>query len=676
MTEAVWTVLGIGPTRDSGAIRKAYAAKLKESHPEDDPSGFQRLREAYELALRLSETSSVVAMPIRPSARPITEGAVVKVDVGGDSELNASFDELSRLLKSDEIIDVVSFERTLDTLLNSGPAFHVGSWDDIERRLALLMLESVPKSDLVIPGMVQRLGWARSEVSTRRPKEVLAVVARAADLEAVAELRVGTDPPARAFQVLSRPAPQYWVTRRLKAFALDDAIQEFLQKTLRARPSLQFWCDKTSVSTWMRIFGRPHVTRRGLIAMPIFSVLALLATSWGAGRTDTPGSLIRAELLVPLLVGPGIVLLKLYAFSWPIHLILVRRKGKPLPYWARCGWLPASAAGVLLMSAFDTSWFGIVLSLVFSISLSVWASVAAYPLFVIQGLTFSQKWRFSVSRNWVMLVWTIVVTLATGLPTGVVMMGALGSSAIAGLPLSRIWHLDLNRRMRGLLLGALLVVTAIAFYVLWGGASAGHYAGCAAALVTAAVLLHRPLQAILSASVWEVRRYLVPGAFVFANVFLDHHLTDDRIRTIRWFGTMLLVGVTGMIVLSLTREFMPARKEVRGAKSRRFLSSFFDRRSALLPVCVGSGPDGGGSVWTARPGELRTGLRLDFLLCGSGRRRFYTEADIRGVQLVHSVPRVSHDGVSIRRGVHQSRQYLRKICQTLESDFGCKSRVL
>lgn len=587
MTETVWSVLGIGPTQDAGAIRKAYAAKLKDSHPEEDPSGFQRLREAYEFALRLSHAPSVATIPTEPSGRPIGESVNVTGGEESDSELNASFGELSRLLKSDGIIAVASFEQALETLLNSGAAFHVGKWDDIERRLAQLMLESVPKSDVAIPAMVQRLGWAHSEVSTRRSKEVLAVVARAADLEAVAKLRVGTDLAARAFQVLSRPAPQYWVTRRLKAFTLDAAIQEFLQKTLRARPSLQFWCDKTSVATWMRIFGRPHLTRRGLIAMPIFSVLALLAALSGARRADMPGGSIRAELWVPLLVGPGIVLLKLYAFSWPIHLILVKRKGKTLPFWARWGWLPASAAGVLLMSAFDTSWFGIVLSLVVATSLSIWASVAAYPIFVAQGLTFSQKWRFSIGRNWVMLVWTILVILVSGLPVGIAIVGALGASAIAGLSLSRIWLLDLNRRMRGLLLGALLVVTAIALYVLWRGDSATHYPGYAAALVTAAVLLHRPLQAILGASVWEVRRYLVPGAFVFANIFLDHHLTDDRMRTIRWFGAVLLAGVAGMIVLSLAREFMPARKEIRGGKSPRFLSAFFDRRSALLPVALG-----------------------------------------------------------------------------------------
>ena len=49
-----WQELGIEPTGEVGAIRKAYAARLKKSRPEDDPAGFVRLRAAYEAALALA----------------------------------------------------------------------------------------------------------------------------------------------------------------------------------------------------------------------------------------------------------------------------------------------------------------------------------------------------------------------------------------------------------------------------------------------------------------------------------------------------------------------------------------------------------------------------------------------------------------------------------------------
>ena len=46
-----WHILGIAPTRDEAAIKRAYAQLLKKHRPDRDPDGFIRLREAYEMAL-------------------------------------------------------------------------------------------------------------------------------------------------------------------------------------------------------------------------------------------------------------------------------------------------------------------------------------------------------------------------------------------------------------------------------------------------------------------------------------------------------------------------------------------------------------------------------------------------------------------------------------------------
>ena len=49
-----WNVLGLTPDADSRTIKRQYAALLKKNRPDDDPEGFQRLREAYEAALQWS----------------------------------------------------------------------------------------------------------------------------------------------------------------------------------------------------------------------------------------------------------------------------------------------------------------------------------------------------------------------------------------------------------------------------------------------------------------------------------------------------------------------------------------------------------------------------------------------------------------------------------------------
>lgn len=56
MNQRCWQILGIEPTDDQQAIRAAYRSKLPDHHPENDPSGFQLLRQAFEHARKLAET--------------------------------------------------------------------------------------------------------------------------------------------------------------------------------------------------------------------------------------------------------------------------------------------------------------------------------------------------------------------------------------------------------------------------------------------------------------------------------------------------------------------------------------------------------------------------------------------------------------------------------------------
>lgn len=48
----IWDILGIEPTADAEAIKKAYARQAKKCHPEVDPERFQALHQAYITALR------------------------------------------------------------------------------------------------------------------------------------------------------------------------------------------------------------------------------------------------------------------------------------------------------------------------------------------------------------------------------------------------------------------------------------------------------------------------------------------------------------------------------------------------------------------------------------------------------------------------------------------------
>lgn len=72
--ENIWITLGIDPTEDISAIRRAYAERAKACHPEEDPEGFLRLRQAYQEALAWAERREE-PLPVGPEeAGPEDEG--------------------------------------------------------------------------------------------------------------------------------------------------------------------------------------------------------------------------------------------------------------------------------------------------------------------------------------------------------------------------------------------------------------------------------------------------------------------------------------------------------------------------------------------------------------------------------------------------------------------------
>lgn len=56
-----WEFLGIGPTMDVKVIKRAYARKLRDAHPEDEIEAFQALQEAYKAALQEAKYLSSIA---------------------------------------------------------------------------------------------------------------------------------------------------------------------------------------------------------------------------------------------------------------------------------------------------------------------------------------------------------------------------------------------------------------------------------------------------------------------------------------------------------------------------------------------------------------------------------------------------------------------------------------
>jgi hypothetical protein len=71
----MWEELGIAPCDDQKAIRRAYAARLKQLDPDRDPQAFARLRRAFDWALNGAGDAAPASTIILPTATPTGPGA-------------------------------------------------------------------------------------------------------------------------------------------------------------------------------------------------------------------------------------------------------------------------------------------------------------------------------------------------------------------------------------------------------------------------------------------------------------------------------------------------------------------------------------------------------------------------------------------------------------------------
>lgn len=109
-----WNLLGLDANADSRAVKRQYARLLKLTRPDDDPDGFQRLREAYDQALGYIQWRQDVEWEEEgvPSVEPSTPI--------GDSDSPAVVTEASLPCISLESLDPDALDTALTHAQNQG----------------------------------------------------------------------------------------------------------------------------------------------------------------------------------------------------------------------------------------------------------------------------------------------------------------------------------------------------------------------------------------------------------------------------------------------------------------------------------------------------------------------------------------------------------------------------
>ncbi len=246
-------MLGVPRGSDRATIRRAYAARLKTTNPEDDPKGFIALREAYEQALRWVEyqhfddwddegevAEAVESVTEESAPVPITADAIEPVEVmaatepalplppdappapapppdpfeaaraADAAELERLLAELDAGLRGPWFKDRDALRATFDAIMAAPALIEIDRRAYTEYRLAALLADTIPRSDAILQPAMAAFGW---EGEGNHPPAVWALRARLDEWRLIASFGRGGHGLGAGWRALIAGKTPGWVRR-------------------------------------------------------------------------------------------------------------------------------------------------------------------------------------------------------------------------------------------------------------------------------------------------------------------------------------------------------------------------------------------------------------------------------------------------------------------------------
>ncbi|MDP1632607.1 MAG: hypothetical protein Q8L66_14420 [Caulobacter sp.] len=405
MSRGVWRTLGLTATRDQTAIRRAYAARLRVTNPEDDPEGFKTLRGAYDQAMALARGQAardhrgqgepaVIAIAETPAVAASEEPADPAIltadpprpDIAAPAQpdareaalddLNLLTGRLHALVVDEGPVDTIGIHAAGEALLRSPALDEISVHGRVETWLQDLIACNLPRTDCLIDPSVAHFRWQERSGRLETPGAVEHILLRQDDVVYRRRLRARDHLHNRAFRLLEKPPRPRSPIWRLRTIINERRVRAFFDNLNTAHPTLHADLDPGSAAWWREHFQGPRIGVRSLMAVLAVGAVAFLI---GLPASSLFGGGLVGGVLHGLIFGglaAGLILARFYAIDMARH--HWRRDWRDAaPDWIRLGWAPASLAVLLLAGLAPPGTASTLIAVSLALAVLVWARTVA-----------------------------------------------------------------------------------------------------------------------------------------------------------------------------------------------------------------------------------------------------------------------------------------------------------
>lgn len=273
MSPSIWSILGVKASADRSEIRRAYAERLRATHPEDDPEGFKALRAAYEAALQLADRRELATAQRAAEASPeplvVIEGAQEPsqpVQAPGDDPVEAHWALCQALVDAlQSQAPDVEVRAAFNRVLASAGRQTVSVYAETAVGLARVLLQLAPAGDALIEPTVSHFQW-RGRGELGQHAEVVALLEREAMLQLRAHLRDGPHQYHRAYKALTAAPPRWGYRPRVERVR---SVRSLLNVARGSDPWLLSDFRPPTVEWWDRCIKRAEARGRQPLVLRI-----------------------------------------------------------------------------------------------------------------------------------------------------------------------------------------------------------------------------------------------------------------------------------------------------------------------------------------------------------------------------------------------------------------------